>query len=387
MAACLTAEGDFGNPASRSHALGWAAERLVEKARIQVAELVGANPREIVWTSGATESDNLALLGAAHALRARGRHLITCTTEHRAVLDSCRQLEREGWHVERMAPDSNGLLDPAHVAAALRPETVLVSLMHVNNETGVIQDIAAIGRLVRAHGALFHVDAAQSAGKLPIDLRQLPIDLMAFSAHKVYGPKGVGALYVRDDPAVRLVPLMHGGGQERGLRPGTLATHQIVGMGEAFRIAAQELDAEAERLRMLRDRLWNGLYGLGAVRLNGHPLRRAPGILNVCIDCVEGEALIMALRDVALSSGSACASATHEPSYVLQALGLSATQAESSVRLSLGRTTTVEQIDAVIALLRDKVPRLRALSSAWCEDGTVAENGGPSAQRQRVAGE
>ncbi|MDX1593046.1 MAG: IscS subfamily cysteine desulfurase [Gammaproteobacteria bacterium] len=379
MAGCLTADGVFGNPASRSHALGWEAERAVEKARQQVADLLGAEPREIVFTSGATESDNLALLGAAHAACGRGRHVVTASTEHKAVLDSCRQLEREGWEVTYLAPDRNGLLDPDAVAAELRDETALVSIMHVNNETGVIQDIAAIGARVRAHGALFHVDAAQSAGRLAIDLRLLPVDLMAFSAHKLYGPKGVGALYVRDHPAVRLEPLLHGGGQERGLRPGTLATHQVVGMGEAFRLAGGVLAEEAERLRALRDRLWEGLHELGGVRLNGDPVRRVPNILSVRIDGVQGEALIMALRDVALSSGAACASASREPSHVLRALGLGEAEVDSSLRFSLGRFTTSGEIDAVLELAARTVPRLRSLARG--PHGTDSAGGGPSAQK------
>ncbi len=377
MAGCLTADGIFGNPASRSHALGWEAERRVEWARAKVAALVGATPREIVFTSGATESDNLALLGAARAARGRGHHVVTARTEHKAVLDVCRQLEREGWEVTYLDPDRGGLLDPDVVAAALRDTTALVSLMHVNNETGVIQDIAAIGARVRAHGALFHVDAAQSAGRLPIDLRRLPVDLMSFSAHKLYGPKGVGALYVRDHPEVLLAPLLHGGGQERGLRPGTLATHQVVGMGEAFRLAARRIDADAEHLRPLRDRLWAGLRELGGVRLNGDPLRRVPGILSVSIDGVQGEALIMALREVALSSGSACASASREPSHVLRALGLSEAEIDGSLRFSLGRPTTPEEIETVLGLVARSVPRLRALSRT--RRGTGGAGGGPSA--------
>ncbi len=373
MARCLTSDGTFGNPASRSHAIGWEAERAVEQARGQVAERVGATPREIVFTSGATESDNLALLGAARA--ARGHHLVTVSTEHKAVLDSCRQLEREGWEVCYLEPDRNGLVDPQRLAAALRDDTALVSVMQVNNETGVIQDVAALGRLVRGYGALFHVDAAQAVGRLAIDLRHLPVDLMSFSAHKVYGPKGVGALYVRDHPDVRVAPLLHGGGQERGLRPGTLATHQVVGMGEAFRLAGEGLDAEVARQRTLRDRLWDGLRDLGGVRLNGDPLRRVPGILSVCIDGVQGEALIMALREVALSSGSACASASREPSHVLRALGLSEAEVDSSLRFSLGRFTTEAEIDGVIGLVADAVPRLRALR------GTRVAGSGPSAHK------
>lgn len=379
MAACLTVDGVFGNPASRSHALGWEAERAVEKARAQVADLVGARPREIVFTSGATESDNLALLGAARAARGRGHHVVTVSTEHKAVLDSCRQLEREGWEVTYLDPDRTGLVDPERLVAAMREETALVSIMHVNNETGVVQDVAALGARVRMHGALFHVDAAQAVGRVAIDLRHLPVDLMSFSAHKVYGPKGVGALYVRDHPDVRIAPLLHGGGQERGLRPGTLATHQVVGMGEAFRLAGESIEAEQLRLRDLRDRLWDGLRGLGGVRLNGDPLRRVPAILSVCIDGVQGESLIMALRDVALSSGSACASASREPSHVLRALGLSEAEVDSSLRFSLGRFTTEAEVATVLDLVASAVPRLRALARG--PHGTDAAGGGPSAQQ------
>jgi len=379
MAACLTADGIYGNPASRSHALGWEAERAVEKARGQVADLIGADPRELIFTSGATESDNLAILGAARAARGCGRHLVTCSTEHKAVLDSCRQLEREGWEVTYLDPDRNGLLRPEQVAAALRDDTVLVSIMHVNNETGVIQDIAAIGERVRRHGALFHVDAAQSAGRMEIDLRQLPVDLMAFSAHKVCGPKGVGALYVRDHPGVRLEPLLHGGGQERGLRPGTLATHQIVGMGEAFRLARDMLAAETPRLSALRDRLWEGLREVGGIHLNGDPEHRVPGILSVCIEGVQGEALIMALREVALSSGSACASASREPSHVLRALGLSESEVDSSIRFSLGRFTTADEIETVLGLIARSVPRLRELARG--RQGTDSADNGQSTHR------
>ena len=379
MAACLTADGVYGNPASRSHALGWEAERAVEKARGQVADLIGADPRELVFTSGATESDNLAILGAARAARGCGRHLVTCSTEHKAVLDSCRQLEREGWEVTYLDPGRNGLLVPEQVTAVLRDDTVLVSLMHVNNETGVIQDITAIGERVRRHGALFHVDAAQSAGRIEIDLRRLPVDLMAFSAHKVYGPKGVGALYVRDHPGVRLEPLLHGGGQERGLRPGTLATHQIVGMGEAFRIAGASLASEAADQRELRDRLWEGLRQVGGIHLNGDPEHRVANILSVCIDGVQGEALIMALREVALSSGSACASASREPSHVLRALGLSESEVDSSIRLSLGRFTTADDVERVLGMIAISVSRLRDLARA--RHGTDGAGGGQSAHK------
>jgi cysteine desulfurase len=365
MCAYLTRQGQFGNPASRSHEFGWKAEAAVEEARSQVAKLVNADPREIVWTSGATESDNLAIKGAAHFYRKQGGHIITLKTEHKAVLDSCRQLEREGYEVTYMEPEPSGLLDLAKLEAAMRSDTVLVSVMHVNNEIGVIQDIAAIGELCRERRIVFHVDAAQSAGKVPIDLEKLKVDLMSFSAHKIYGPKGIGALYVRRKPRVRLEAQMHGGGHERGLRSGTLPTHQIVGMGEAFRIAGEEMEEENRRIRMLRDRLWNGLNEMEEVYLNGDMDQRVPHNLNVSFNYVEGESLIMALKDMAVSSGSACTSSSLEPSYVLRALGRNDELAHSSIRFTIGRYTTQEEIDYIIARVREKVTKLRELSPLW----------------------
>jgi cysteine desulfurase len=365
MCAYLTRQGQFGNPASRSHEFGWKAEAAVEEARAQVASLINADPREIVWTSGATESDNLAIKGAAHFYRKQGGHILTMKTEHKAVLDSCRQLEREGWEVTYLDPEPSGLLDPGKLEASLRDDTVLVSVMHVNNEIGVIQDIDAIGELCRDRRIIFHVDAAQSAGKVPIDLDRLKVDLMSFSAHKVYGPKGIGALYVRRKPRVRLEAQMHGGGHERGLRSGTLPTHQIVGMGEAFRIAGEVMEDEARRIRGLRDRLWNGLNEMEEVYLNGDMDQRIPGNLNVSFNFVEGESLIMALKDMAVSSGSACTSSSLEPSYVLRALGRNDELAHSSIRFTIGRYTTQEEIDYVVSRLRDKVARLRELSPLW----------------------
>jgi len=361
----LTPDGEFGNPASRSHVYGWHAEEAVETARKQVAELVGANPKEIVWTSGATESDNLAIKGVAHFHQKKGKHIITSKTEHKAVLDSCRQLEREGFEVTYLDPEPNGLIDLGKLEAALRDDTILVSIMHVNNELGVIQDIAAIGELTRARKILFHVDAAQSAGKLPIDLSTLKVDLMSFSGHKIYGPKGIGALYVRRKPRVRLEAQMHGGGHERGMRSGTLATHQIAAMGEAFRIAGEEMAAETERLTALRDRLYNGLKDLEEVYVNGDLERGVPNVLNVSFNYVEGESLIMALKDLAVSSGSACTSASLEPSYVLRALGRSDELAHSSIRFSIGRFTTEEEIDYAIEHVRAAVTKLRELSPLW----------------------
>lgn len=357
----LTLDGTFGNPASRSHRFGWQSEEAVDVARNQIAELVNADPREIVFTSGATESDNLAIKGAAHAHQARGKHIITSQTEHKAVLDSCQQLEREGFDVTYLAPAANGIITPDQLRAALRDDTILVTLMHVNNETGVIQDIAAFGELCREREILFHVDATQSIGKLPIDLSQLAIDLMSFSAHKLYGPKGIGALYVRRKPRVLIAAQIHGGGHERGMRSGTLPVHQIVGMGEAYRIAAEERETEMARLQALRDRLWQGISVLPDITLNGDPHQRAPNILNISFADVEGESLIMALKDLALSSGSACTSASLEPSYVLRALGVSEELAHSSLRFSLGRFTTEEEIDYAIALVQKSVTRLRAL--------------------------
>lgn len=361
----LTPDGEFGNPASRSHVYGWHAEEAVETARKQVAELVGANPKEIVWTSGATESDNLAIKGVAHFHQKKGKHIVTSKTEHKAVLDSCRQLEREGFEVTYLDPEPNGLIDLGKLEAALRDDTILVSIMHVNNELGVIQDIAAIGELTRARKILFHVDAAQSAGKVPIDLSTLKVDLMSFSGHKIYGPKGIGALYVRRKPRVRLEAQMHGGGHERGMRSGTLATHQIAAMGEAFRIAGEEMAAETERLTALRDRLYNGLKDLEEVYANGDLERGVPNVLNVSFNYVEGESLIMALKDLAVSSGSACTSASLEPSYVLRALGRSDELAHSSIRFSIGRFTTEEEIDYAIEHVRAAVNKLRELSPLW----------------------
>ena len=360
----LTLDGTFGNPASRSHRFGWQAEEAVDVARNQVAELVNADPREIIFTSGATESDNLALKGAAHAQCARGQHIITSQTEHKAVLDSCKQLESEGFTVTYLTPPANGIITPDAVRAALRDDTVLVSLMHVNNEIGVIQDIAAIGELCRARDILFHVDATQSVGKLPIDLSELKVDLMSFSAHKLYGPKGIGALYVRRKPKVTIDAQMHGGGHERGMRSGTLPVHQIVGMGEAFALARAARESEMARLATLRARLWQGLSALDGVRLNGDLAQSAPNILNISFAGVDGESLIMALKDLALSSGSACTSASMEPSYVLRAIGLDEALAHSSLRFSLGRFTTEEEIDYAIALVQKVVPRLRAPVSA-----------------------
>ena len=360
MAGFLTADGVFGNPASRSHSYGWQAEAAVEEARAQVAELVGADPREIVWTSGATEADNLALKGCAQAHRDRGRHLITSKIEHKAVLDTCEYLETEGFDVTYLDPDAQGLIQPGAVAAALRDDTILVSVMHVNNELGTINDIAAIGAVCRARGVLYHVDAAQSAGKIPIDLSRLAVDLMSFSAHKIHGPKGVGALYVRRKPRVRLRAQMHGGGHECGMRSGTLATHQVVGMGEAFRIAGAEIAADSAHIGALRARFWNAVRDLGEVYLNGCPTQCVPGILNLSFGAVDGESLLLALRDLAVSTGSACTSASLEPSHVLRALGIEDALAFSALRFSIGRFTTVEEIDHAAATLRDVLGRLRA---------------------------
>uniref|UniRef100_E6QRS8 cysteine desulfurase n=1 Tax=mine drainage metagenome TaxID=410659 RepID=E6QRS8_9ZZZZ len=355
----------FGNPASRSHAYGWDADQAVEDAREQVAKLVGADPKEIVWTSGATESNNLALKGAAHFYQGKGKHLITVKTEHKAILDTCRELEREGFEVTYLDPREDGLLDLELFKQALRPDTVLVSVMAVNNEIGVIQPIAELGQMCRDNGTLFHVDAAQATGKIAIDLRQMKVDLMSFSAHKTYGPKGIGALYVRRKPRVRLEAHMHGGGHERGMRSGTLATHQIVGMGEAFSLAGKEMAVENERIRALRDRLLTGLMTMEEVYVNGDMTNRVPHNLNISFNYVEGESLLMAIKEVAVSSGSACTSASLEPSYVLRALGRNDELAHSSIRFSLGRFTTTEDIDFTIELIKDKVSRLRALSPLW----------------------
>ncbi len=366
MCRYLTLEdGLFGNPASRSHVFGWRAEEAVVKARREVAALLNADPREIIWTSGATESDNLALKGAAHFYAKKGKHIVTCKTEHKAVLDSCRQLEREGYEVTYLDPEPSGLIDLNKLEAALRDDTILVSIMHVNNEIGVIQDIEAIGKITRERGIIFHVDAAQSAGKVPIDVQKMNVDLMSLSAHKVYGPKGIGALYVRRKPRVRIEAQMHGGGHERGMRSGTLATHQIVGMGEAFRIAREEMAEENERIRRLRDRLLEGLQDIEEIYINGDLERRVPHNLNISFAYIEGESLMMALKDIAVSSGSACTSASLEPSYVLRALGRSDELAHSSLRFSIGRFTTEEEIDYAIKLLHEKVDKLRKLSPLW----------------------
>ena len=356
----------FGNPASRSHPFGWEAEAAVEEARGHIAALVGADPKEIVFTSGATESNNLAIKGAGHFYSGtKGKHIITVRTEHKAVLDTVREMERQGFEATYLNVKENGLLDLDEFRAAIRPDTVLASVMAVNNEIGVIQDLDAIGRICREKGVIFHVDAAQATGKMPIDLKTLPVDLMSFSAHKTYGPKGIGALYVRRKPRVRLEAQMHGGGHERGMRSGTLATHQIVGMGEAFRIAKEEMAAENERIRMLRDRLYNGLKDIEEVHLNGDMDQRVPHNLNVSFNFVEGESLIMAIKDLAVSSGSACTSASLEPSYVLRALGRSDELAHSSIRFSIGRFTTEEEVDYAIKLLHEKIGKLRELSPLW----------------------
>ena len=365
MAKYLTMEGDFGNPASRSHYYGWQAEKAVDKARSQVANLIGADPREIVWTSGATESNNLAIKGIANFYHKRGKHVITLKTEHKAVLDTCRQLEREGFEVTYLEPLSNGLLDISVFKDAIREDTILTSIMHVNNEIGVIQDIQSIGDICREHKIFFHVDAAQSAGKVPIDLASLPVDLMSFSAHKIYGPKGMGALYVSRKPRVRLEAQIHGGGHERGMRSGTLATHQIVGMGEAFAIAKAEMLEEGKKIKQLRDRLLEGFSDMEEVVINGDIEQRVPGNLNISFNYVEGESLMMAISDVAVSSGSACTSASLEPSYVLRALGLSDELAHSSIRFSIGRYTTEKDVDDTIRLVREKVEKLRDLSPLW----------------------
>ncbi|MDM4765335.1 IscS subfamily cysteine desulfurase [Pelomonas sp. SE-A7] len=355
----------FGNPSSRSHAWGWEAEAAVEKAREQVATLIGADPREIVWTSGATESNNLALKGAAQFYKSRGKHIITVKTEHKAVLDTCRELERQGFDVTYLSVQENGLIDLEAFKAALRADTILVSVMYVNNEIGVIQDIPAIGALCRERGIIFHVDAAQATGKLPIDLATLPVDLMSLASHKSYGPKGIGALYVRRKPRVRLEAQMHGGGHERGMRSGTLATHQIIGMGEAFRIAGEEMGAESERIRMLQKKLIDGLASIEQVFINGDLERRVPHNLNISFNYVEGESLIMGVKGLAVSSGSACTSASLEPSYVLRALGRSDELAHSSLRMTIGRFTTEEEIDYAVTTLKDRVAKLRELSPLW----------------------
>ena len=365
MAKFLTMEGDFGNPASRSHFYGWQAEKAVDEARSQVADLVGADPREIVWTSGATESNNLAIKGIAHFYEKRGKHIITLKTEHKAVLDTCRQLEREGFEVTYLDSLPNGLLDMDVFKKTIREDTILASIMHVNNEIGVIQDLQAIGDICRENKVFFHVDAAQSVGKLEINLESLPVDLMSFSAHKIYGPKGMGALYVSRKPRVRLEAQMHGGGHERGMRSGTLATHQIVGIGEAFAIAKAEMKDEGIRVQKLRDRLLAGFSDMEEVVVNGDLDQRISGNLNISFNYVEGESLMMAISDVAVSSGSACTSSSLEPSYVLRALGLTDELAHSSIRFSVGRYTTEKDVDDAITLVREKVQKLRDLSPLW----------------------
>ncbi len=355
----------FGNPASRSHAWGWEAEAAVEKAREQVAALIGADPREIVWTSGATESNNLALKGAAHFYKSKGKHIITVKTEHKAVLDTCRELERQGFEVSYLDVQADGLLDMAVLKATIRPDTILVSVMYVNNEIGVVQDIPAIGALCREKGIIFHVDAAQATGRVDVDLSSLPVDLMSLTSHKTYGPKGIGALYVRRKPRVRLEAQMHGGGHERGMRSGTLPTHQIVGMGEAYRIAKAEMHEENKRIRALHERMLAGLKDVEEVFLNGHADKRVPHNLNMSFNYVEGESLIMGIKGLAVSSGSACTSASLEPSYVLRALGRSDELAHSSLRMTIGRWSTEEEIDYAVATIKDNVAKLRELSPLW----------------------
>ncbi|EGQ7786996.1 IscS subfamily cysteine desulfurase [Vibrio cholerae] len=365
MVQYMTMDGTFGNPASRSHRYGWQAEEAVDTAREQIAALLNADPREIVFTSGATESDNLAIKGVAHFYNKQGKHIITSKTEHKAVLDTMRQLEREGFEVTYLDPESNGLIDLAKLEAAMRDDTILVSIMHVNNEIGVVQDIAAIGELCRSRKVVFHVDAAQSAGKVAIDVQEMKVDLISLSAHKAYGPKGIGALYVRRKPRIRLEAQMHGGGHERGFRSGTLPTHQIVGMGEAFRIAKEELQQDYDHALKLRNRLLDGIKDMEAVTINGDLDQRVPHNLNVSFAFVEGESLLMALKDLAVSSGSACTSASLEPSYVLRALGLNDELAHSSIRFSFGRFTTEAEIDYAIELIRVAVDKLRAMSPLW----------------------
>lgn len=365
MTDCLTMDGTFGNPASRSHRYGWQAEELVDIARNNIAELVNADPREIVFTSGATESNNLAIKGAANFYAKKGKHIITAKTEHKAVLDTCRELERQGFEVTYLDVQANGLVDLNVLESAMREDTVLVSIMHVNNEIGVKQDIAKIGEMCRERKIIFHVDAAQSAGKIPVDLAELKVDLMSFSAHKMYGPKGIGALYVRRKPRIRLEAQMHGGGHERGFRSGTLPVHQIVGMGEAARIAKEDMEKDTQHIIALRDRLWAGIKDIEETYINGDMEQRFPGIFNVSFNFVEGESLIMALKDMAVSSGSACTSASLEPSYVLRALGLSDELAHSSIRFSIGRFTTEEDIDHVVGQVNNAIDKLREMSPLW----------------------
>ncbi len=365
MVTCL--KEDFGNPASRSHAYGWQAEEKVEAARAEVAALINADPREIVWTSGATESDNLAIKGAAHFYQRKGKHIITSKIEHKAVLDSCRALESEGFTVTYLDPDKHGLVSPAQIEAAIQEDTILVSMMHINNEIGVIQDLESIGKITRARNIVLHVDAAQSAGKIPLDMQNNAIDLLSISAHKMYGPKGMGALYVRRKPRIRLTPQMHGGGHERGFRSGSLATHQIIGFGEACRLAKENMGTDLQKLKVMRHKLWQGIQDIEEVHLNGHPSpdKQFPGIMNFSINFVEGESLIMGLKDLALSSGSACTSASLEPSYVLRALGLNDELAHSSLRFSFGRFTTDAEIETAIRSVRNVVGRLREMSPLW----------------------
>ena len=365
MVEFLTPSGNFGNPASRSHMFGWQAEAAVEDARVDVAGLIGADPREIVWTSGATEANNLAIKGCAHFNTRKGKRIITSKIEHKAVLDTCRQLEREGFEITYLDPDKQGLIQPQAIADALREDTTVVSIMHVNNELGTLNDIAAIGKLCRDNKVFFHVDAAQSAGKTAIDVEAMQVDMMSFSAHKIYGPKGIGALYVRRKPRVRIEAQMHGGGHERGMRSGTLPTHQIVGMGAAFKLGAEVLAEESARIEKLRTRLWEGVSDMEEVYLNGSSNQHVPGIINISFAYVEGESLIMALRDLAVSSGSACTSASLEPSYVLRALGLNDEMAHSSIRFSIGRYTSEKDVDDAIAKVRHAVEKLRELSPLW----------------------
>ena len=365
MAECLTKEGTFGNPASRSHSFGWDSEKLIDEARQNVAKLINADKREIVWTSGATESDNLAIKGAAHFYKERGNHLITLSTEHKAVLDTMRHLEAEGFEVTYLDPQSNGLVNMDDLKKAITDKTILISIMHVNNEIGVIQDLESIGKLCRERKIIFHVDAAQSPGKVEVDVNKFNVDLLALSAHKAYGPKGIGALYVRRKPRVRLEAQMHGGGHERGFRSGTLPTHQIVGMGEAFRLAREEMENDNEKIKKLRDKLWNGLKDMEEVYLNGDLDQRIPGNLNISFNFIEGESLIMAIKDMAVSSGSACTSASLEPSYVLRALGRDDELAHSSIRLTIGKYTEEEEIDYAVKLIKESVEKLRELSPLW----------------------
>ncbi len=365
MKDCLSLDGNFGNPGSRSHAFGWQAEELVEEARINVSTLVNCDPREIIWTSGATESDNLAIKGAANFYKEKGNHIITSKIEHKAVLDTCRQLESEGFEVTYLDPNENGEISIENIEENIREETTLVSLMHINNEIGVVNDIEKIGELCRNKGIIFHVDAAQSAGKIEIDLSQLKVDLMSFSAHKIYGPKGIGALFVRRRPRIRLQPLFHGGGQERGIRAGTLPTHQIVGMGEAFKLSQTEMQSDLSKISSYRDILWNGLSEMEEIYVNGSIDNGYPGIFNLSFNYVEGESLIMALKNIAVSSGSACTSASLEPSYVLRAIGRPDELAHSSIRFSFGRFTKEEEVKSTVKLVQESVAQLREISPLW----------------------